>query len=189
MGLQYIPPERLFWDQAPAVPLMTSSISWGLLEHDYGDLQFIHICCCVEFLCTRFSCSELCDLLLWASGTANSQQWLSKDHVKTCSIQLHVHLIAYRTTCVNAHMYPVLDKCHYYITEAHVTSVTVKELLYSRAAIANYKNVIKYVEADRCYHPHINQLLPHCNMMKVDDPVDGCKMIILTVNMSEVWAK
>lgn len=88
--LQYIPPERLFWDQAPAAPLMTSSISWGLLEHDYGDLQFIHICCCVEFLCTRFSCSELCDLLLWASGTANSQQWISKDHIKTISMQLNV---------------------------------------------------------------------------------------------------
>lgn len=28
-GWQYIPPERLFWDQEPAVPLMTPSISRG----------------------------------------------------------------------------------------------------------------------------------------------------------------
>lgn len=28
-GRRYIPPERLFWDQAPAAPLMTPSISWG----------------------------------------------------------------------------------------------------------------------------------------------------------------
>lgn len=28
-GRQYIPPERLFWDQAPAAPLMTPSISRG----------------------------------------------------------------------------------------------------------------------------------------------------------------
>lgn len=74
---EYIPAEKLFWDREPAVPLMTSSISWGLLEHDYGDLQFIHTCCCVEFLCSCLSCSELCDLLLWASPTTNSQQWLS----------------------------------------------------------------------------------------------------------------
>lgn len=95
-GLQHIPPERLLWDQALAVPLMTSSISWGLLEHDYGDLQFIHICCCVDFLCTQFSCSELCGLLLSASGTANSQQWLSEDYIKTCLVRLNVHLIPYR---------------------------------------------------------------------------------------------
>lgn len=80
--LQYIPPERLFWDQAPAVPLMTSSISWGLLEHNYGDLQFIHICCCNEFFCTSFSCSNLCDLLPWCGSTANSQEWLMKDRIK-----------------------------------------------------------------------------------------------------------
>ena len=99
VGLQYIPPERLFWDQAPAEHLMTSSISRGLLEHDYGDLQFIHICCCVEFFCTRFSCLELCDLLLGVSGTANSQQWLSKDHIKNGFVALERHLITYRTTC------------------------------------------------------------------------------------------
>lgn len=71
VGLQYIPPERLFWDQAPAVHLMTSSISRGLLEHDYGDLQFIHMCCCVEFFCTGFSCLELRDPQLRALQTVS----------------------------------------------------------------------------------------------------------------------
>lgn len=141
VGLQYIPPERLFWDQAPAVPLMTSSISWGLLEHDYGDLQFIHICCCVEFLCTRFSCSELCDLLLWASRTANSQQWISKDRIKSCSAQLNVRLIAYRTTCVHPRICTVhictlceinviiLSLKHASHLSLHGSCITVEQLL------------------------------------------------------------
>ena len=168
--LQYIPPERLFWDQAPAAPLMTSSISWGLLEHDYGDLQFIHICCCVEFLCTWFSCSELCDLLLWASGTANSQQWISKDHIKTNSVQC-----PYRTTCVDPPICTVHICSLYWINVIIIllkhTSVTVTELHYSRVVIVSYKNSINYIASDRChvYHPHMNRQLTLLNMMKVDN--------------------
>lgn len=186
MGLQYIPPERLFWDQAPAVPLMTSSISWGLLEHDYGDLQFIHICCCVDFLCTRFSCSELCDLLLWASGTANSQQWHNKDNIKILFGAVerssnHIQNLPCRPPIctVHIHKYSVLDYYYYYIIEAHITSVTVNELHYSRAVNVNYRNSIKYIESDRCHMcpPPMNQQPTLYNMMKVDS--SECKTIIL----------
>lgn len=46
-GWEYIPPERLFWDQEPAVPLMTPSISRGPPATQIKwFLQFIHICVC-----------------------------------------------------------------------------------------------------------------------------------------------
>lgn len=86
-------------------------------------------------------------------------------------------------------MCSVLDIYHYYIIEAHIASVTVNELLYSRAVTVNYKNLIKYIEPDRCHmcHPPMNQQPSLCNVMKVDN--SECKIIILTVNMSEVKAK
>lgn len=53
---QYISPERLFWDQEPAVPLMTSSISFWLPETWLGWFTiYSHL-----FV---LSCSQLCGLL------------------------------------------------------------------------------------------------------------------------------
>lgn len=137
---------------------MTSSISWGLLEHNYGDLQFIHICCCNEFFCTSFSCSNLCDLLPWSGSTANSQEWLMKDHIKI--VFGAAEHSSNHTQNPPPHLYctfsrcSLLDKCHYYFTETHHTSVTVNELLLYES-YCELKNSIKYIESDRCHMSHL----------------------------------
>lgn len=125
-GLQYIPPERLLWDQAPAAPLMTPSISWGLLQHKSSNfLIFTHPCVWLPFV--RLS-----------SWSTLLNRWRKKGYQGGLSL--------FNTTVVPAGGSPRCSAlgCHY-IIEARIASVTVNELHVSAAAIEHKFNLVYWV--------------------------------------------
>lgn len=93
---------------------------------------------------------------LVALQIARNGSW--KTILKLCLVQLNIHLITHRTP--PSHLYctfsrcSLLDKCHYYFTETHHTSVTVNELLLYES-YCELKNSIKYIESDRCHMSHL----------------------------------
>lgn len=120
-GLQYIPPERLLWDRAPAAPLMTPSIYRGLLQHKYCNFT-IYAHPCVR-------------LLPWSTLL---NRWHQRGYQGGLGL--------FNTTLVPASGSPRSSAvvCHY-IIEARIASVTVNELHVSAAAIEHKFNLVYWV--------------------------------------------